>query len=251
MQKRLFAALACFLALASGCAAHGPVRLQGDFLMRGQARVGVALGKVASPGIRDRNGGYGHLWPFISAVPEYDDIDVFSEKGNEQERKRLPGTLEEGPRPPVQGELYSLRSLMDVHGSDALRRAVSRFAQGLERPGWLVVPLEVSVGEVKPDAPHLKGLDALIILDFTWYGAFCHDAGIAGDLADTGADLTGRMIDLSTGELLWRSPVIRIRNPVWCRCSDPACYADIAGGLGGAVNDAQEAALKDFLGKTP
>jgi hypothetical protein len=249
VNRSLLPILAFTLALAceAGCASPKAVRLDEAFLKRGHPAIGVALAKGGSPGIRDRYGGYEHLWPFISRGSEYDQLDVYSEKGGASEPEPEPG----GVQPPQRGELLTLRSRMDAASRDALKEAVKSFAQGIMRPGWRVVPLSLAIDKVDPEAPYLKGLDALIILDYSWYGVQCHDEGLAGDLADSGADLTGRMTELTTGRLLWQSPKLEIRNPVWCRCSDPACYDDIGRGVRGAVFDAQEAAVKDFFSQTP
>lgn len=243
----LLLALAC----AAGCASAGKVSLQGDFLKRERASVGVALGRAGMPGIRDQTGGYERLWPFVSGGPDYDREDIFSGRNDEGQQGPAAQGLQDGAVQPRQGALFTLRSQLDEANRDTLRNAVNSFAKGLERPGWRVAPLDLAIGKVNLDAPYLKGLDALVILDYTWYGARCHDAGLAGDLADGGADLTGRMIELPTGKVLWQSQKIRIRNPIWCRCSDPACYSAIARGVREAAYDATDAALKDFFGRTP
>jgi hypothetical protein len=250
MQRRLLSILSFLLAMAcaAGCAAPGPVSRQGDFLRQEHVSIGVALRVIGAPGIRSGEKGYK---PPAGVGPGYDRMDVYSDQGGESETGPRKGGVLGSPVPPSQGAYSSLESQLAGVGSDALREGAKKFAQGIERPGWRVVPLGLAVDEVVPDAPYLKGLDALIILDYTWYGAYCGSAAPEVDLSDAGADLRGRMIELSTGRTLWQSRDIGIRNPLWCRCDDPACREGIAAGVREAVCDAQEAALRDFLGETP
>jgi hypothetical protein len=232
-MKRLLQTIPAFflaLACAAGCAAPNSVPLQQDFLERGHASIGVALRMVGTPGIRYRtwvtgpetNGG------------DYDRVPAYSHLGDYT--------------PPVNQPWGSLESELDAVGSSSLRAAVNRFAQGITRPGWRVVPLVQTVDKVETDAPYLKGLDALVVLDYSWYGTLCHNAQPAGDLADGCADLTASMIDLSTGGILWQTRLIQIRNPAWCPCSDATCYSSITAGVRGAVYDAEAMAVKDFFG---
>lgn len=249
MKTRLTAPIHVILALAlvSGCVSPKAVRLHEDFLKRERLTVGVALGEVRSPGIRDWNGGYEHLRQY-----DWGNDDLGGE-GRPGSRGDAPG----GP-PPVldplprgEGSIFTLMPRMEAVGTHALMEAAERFAQGISRPGWRVVTLPAAVREVNAGAPSLQGLDALVILDYTWYGLRCLRTHEAGELAETGADLTARMVDLSTGGLLWRSPVIRIRNPLWCRCGDSDCHPVIVQGVREALFDAQKAAVKDFLGLVP
>lgn len=253
MKRRLHAILAFFLAMAClcGCSSSKAVHLQGEFLEREHAALGVALFRAGSPGVRDWEEGYRYSWPFFSTAPGYEQQDVFSEKGNEAEAKQRQAAPPDSSGPPKQGKYASLGPRLGAVGAGALTEAVERFALGIRRPGWRVVPLHLSIGKVDFEAPYLKGLDALVILDYSWYGVFCRDVKKGEELADGGADLTARMIDLSSGKLLWQSPKIRIKTPLSCRCGDPGCFEVIARGMRGAVIDAQGAALDDFNGRTP
>lgn len=235
------------LALVSGCASPEAVRLHGGFLKRERATVGVALGEVRSPGIRGWNGGYEHLRRYDWGNYDLGRQDRFGTRGGAPDGP--PPALE--PLPRGEGSVFTLMPRMEAVDTHALMEASERFAQGISRPGWRVVPLPVAVHEVDAGAPHLQGLDALVLLDYTWYGLRCLRTHEAGELAEAGADLTARMVDLSTGRLLWRSPVIRIRNPLWCRCGDSDCHPVIVQGVREALFDAQGAAVKDFLGLAP
>jgi hypothetical protein len=253
MKTRLLPvlALSLVLACAAGCGRRGPVRLHGDFLKREHAAIGVALGPSSLPGVRDSAGGYAYAVPRVFPGPGYDEWGDYSDQGRESESGAVHGDVRAKPLSSRQGALIALKGQLEDACRDAPREAARGFARGIEKPGWRVVPLDIAIGKVDPDAPYLEGLDAIVILDLGWHGALCRGEGPAGDRADAGVDLSGRMIDLSTGRLLWRSPKIKIRHPVPCGCVDPGCGAVLARGVNGAVDEAREALLRDFSPQAP
>lgn len=240
-------------ALLCSCASREPVPLPAEVRETKGLAVGVAFGRICQPEMQIEG------LPVRGMGPQDSSPNVFGRRDERYWGSRHPILLSDKRR---------LEGYLQAGEADVFREIEERLAKELSVRGWNAVVLRAGVNEAglprfegsgngyaerdyRGAAPG-AGLDALMVIDCRWYGVYCHYTGYYHqDFTDAAARFEGRMIDLGTNRLLWRSKEIRVRNPVPCRCNEPEDFACIDTALHAAAYEAASALLDELSESEP
>ncbi|MBN2297445.1 MAG: hypothetical protein JXM72_02565 [Deltaproteobacteria bacterium] len=243
--------VAAFLLFLQGCASNTAMPVTDEFWQDPRPVVGVALTTVPKPQVRLRTMySSGMRVPRILFGPDEGDRDNEERIITEADQMRLERLLRGG-------------------GVHDLSQAQNLFVQRLSAQEFSAVAIPKSIDledlpDYKPETNGYarrdfrgvlqgRGLDRLIVLQVRWNGVYCHYMGRTNDLTEAAVTVTGKMIDLATNRLLWRTSDKdgTIRKTIECTCESPADTESILEELNALFDDAADLLTADFFANAP
>lgn len=265
LKKACFLISCSFLVmtLLDACTSSKAISLPADFWNREKLNIGVALARASEPKVDTGLSLFGRPVPFGDILgggsEAYDEGGEYSTRGGMEsefgqgwerlENREYGSTAKEFPAPSE--EAGSLEERLRAMDAKMLMAVQKQFVQRLARAGYHAVPIQGNMGDDVRRAQGLEGYDALVIIDCRKYGVYCPSPRSGRALTSVNADMQARMIDLSSGTIIWQSHRIRARNRVSCRCEDAKCFPMIRDSLESLVTHAGDAMLRDLLENHP